>query len=104
MNVRKAGRAELRRRSEESLSPRAIAASRRDEQLRRALNLAATQPTSHVVLIEPEEDERLSAIRTSLARLLKHESRDLVWGTRNGAIVIGKEKLPPTRRSRTGRT
>lgn len=103
MKVRKAGRAELGPRQKGKRSPRAVAASRRVEQLRRALNLAATQPTSHVVLIEPEEDERLGTIRASLVRLLKEEPRDLVWGTRDGAIVIAKEKLPPTRRSRTSR-
>ena len=73
VKVRKAGRAELGPRPKTKHSPRAVAAARRVEQLRRALNLAATQPTSHVVLIEPDGAERLSTIRAALARIMKDE-------------------------------
>lgn len=84
-------------------SARSLAAARRDDQLRRALNLAATQSSSHVVIVEPEAGEQLATIRAALARLLEREPRDLVWGVRNGAIVIARGPIPRTRR-RSGYT
>lgn len=98
MRLRKATRSELDLATPRPLSPRAAAAARRDEQLRRALNLAATQPSSQVVIVEPEADERLGTIRTALVRLLANEPRELVWGIRGGAIVIAKGVLSPVRR------
>jgi hypothetical protein len=97
MKVRKATQAELVPAAPREVSPRTQAAARREEELRRALNLAATQPASHVVIVEPEDHERLSTIRSSLVRILAREPRELAWGIRNGAIMIAKDKLPRAR-------
>lgn len=97
MKIRRARDGELSTTVETPTSPRALALAKREEQLRRALNEAATRPSSEVVIIEPDADERLSTIRSSLARLLRDEPRDLVWGVRNGYIVIAKDRLPPRR-------
>ena len=93
MKVRRASATELER----PVSTRVQAALRRDRQLRRALNEAAARPRSEVIIIEPEPNERLSTIRTALARILQEEPRDLVWGVRRGTIVISKDHLPPRR-------
>jgi hypothetical protein len=74
---------------------RAAAVRERDEQLRRALNLAATLPASDVVVIEPTDGEKLGTIRAALARLLEDEPRELNWGVRDGRIIISKGTLPP---------
>lgn len=79
---------------------RRVVARRRAEQLRRALNLAATLPASQVVIIEADEGEQLGTIRAALIRLLAEEPRDLVWGVRGEMIVIGRERLPAIRRNR----
>ena len=78
----------------------------RERLLRRALNEAAVRPSSEVIVIEPDEGEHLATIRLALERLLEQEPRDLVWGVRNGIIVIAKGELPPIvrgRRKRPGR-
>jgi hypothetical protein len=76
-------------------SPREQARLERERLLRRALNEAAVRPSSEVILIEPDEGESLATIRISLQRLLEEEPRDLVWGVREGRIVIAKGELPP---------
>jgi hypothetical protein len=79
-------------------SPRELARLERERLLRRALNEAAVRPSSEVILVEPDEGESLTAIRLSLQRLLEDEPRDLVWGVRDGRIVIAKGELPPVAR------
>jgi hypothetical protein len=96
MKVRLAGRDELG--SASTAAVRDEAARRRDEQLRRALNLAATQPASDVVVVEPTGDEELTTIRAALGRLFDVEPRALNWGVRGGRIVISKGPLPPRSR------
>lgn len=75
-------------------SPREQARLERERLLRRALNEAAVRPSSEVILIEPDEGESLATIRLALQRLLEEEPRDLVWGVRDGRIVIAKGELP----------
>jgi len=92
MRVRQADAGEV------GTSPREQARLERERQLRRALNEAAVRPSSEVILIEPDEGEHLATIRLSLQRLLEEEPRDLVWGVRDGRIVIAKGELPPIAR------
>ena len=82
---------------------RAAQQARRETLLRRALNEAAVQPSSLVVVVEPDEVDPLPAIRIALARLMETEPRDLVWGVRDGRIVIANGELPPIHRARRGR-
>jgi len=85
-------------------SPREQARRERERLLRRALNEAAVRPSSEVILIEPDDGESLATIRISLQRLLDEEPRDLVWGVREGRIVIAKGELPPIVRGPRTRT
>ena len=71
-----------------------VAARRRDDEFRRALNLAATLPSSRVVVIEATGKERIATILAALTRLLAAEPRALNWGLRDGRIVISKGELP----------
>lgn len=95
MRLRKASLAELAPPVKRPPTDREIAARSRDQQLRCALNEAAARPHSEVVIIEPDDGERLGTIRAALARILRDEPRDLHWGVRRGVIVIGKARLPP---------
>jgi hypothetical protein len=71
-----------------------LAARRRDDEFRRALNLAATLPASKVVVIEATGTERTATILAALSRLMAVEPRALNWGLRDGRIVISKGELP----------
>ena len=97
MRVRQADAGEV------PLTPREQARLERERLLRRALNEAAVRPSSEVIVIEPDPGEHLATIRLALERLLVEEPRDLVWGVRNGMIVIAKGELPPVARGRRKR-
>ncbi|HEY7522799.1 MAG TPA: hypothetical protein VH720_03970 [Candidatus Limnocylindrales bacterium] len=79
------------------------AGRRRDDEFRRALNLAATLPASQVVVIEATGEERIATIHAALNRLLAAEPRALNWGLRDGRIVISKGELPRRHRRTRGR-
>jgi hypothetical protein len=82
MRLRRATLAEL------TDSPASEARRRRDDQFRRALDLAATMPASEAVIIEPIGGERVATLRAALANLLRVEPRDLHWGVRVERILI----------------
>lgn len=79
---------------ERTLSPRQIAATERDEEIRAVLNEAATLPASQAVVIELREGQKLPTVRAAVARLLKAEPRDINWGVRGQTIVISKGAIP----------
>ena len=99
--VRKADASELEaatRQRGESERSRRIAA--RDDQLRRALNEAATRAPSEAMVIEPTDGEKIGTIRAALVRLLESEPRNLNWGIRDGRIIITRGELPTAARGR----
>jgi hypothetical protein len=102
MRVRKVELSELEPKAKErALSPRQIVQLERDEEIRAALNEAASLPASQAVVIDLKEDQKLPTIRAAVDRILKAEPRDLNWGVRGQSIVISKGELPSRRGGRT---
>lgn len=79
---------------ERRLSPRQIAQRERDDEIRVALNEAASLPASQAVVIDLKEGQKLPTMRAAVSRVLKTEPRELNWGVRGQSIVISKGKIP----------
>jgi hypothetical protein len=82
------------------LSARERTRIERDNELRAALNEAASLPASEAVILEPKGNEKLSTLRMAMKRVLAAEPRDLNWGIRANAVVISKGHLPGRRTQR----
>lgn len=73
-------------------SPRQLAAQQREATIRKAL--AKLKP-GHVVVVEPDEGEKLPTLRLALNRVLSGpEYRDLHVAGRDGAFYVASEPLP----------
>lgn len=79
---------------ERKLSPRQLAQLERDDEIRAALNEAATLPASQAVVIELKDGQKLPTMRAAISRVLKAEPRELNWGIRGLSIVISKGTIP----------
>jgi hypothetical protein len=79
---------------ERKLTPRQLAQRERDDEIRAALNEAASLPASQAVVIDLREGQKLPTMRAAIGKLLKAEPRDLNWGVRGQSIVISKGKIP----------
>lgn len=79
---------------ERRLTPRQIAQQERENDIRAALNEAASLPASQAVVIDLKEGQKLPTLRAAISRILKDEPRELNWGVRGQSIVISKGKLP----------
>ncbi len=88
------------KRKERKLSPRQLAQLERENELRAALNEAASLPASEVVVLEPKEGEKLATLRLSMKRVLTAEPRELNWGIRGNVLLITKGELPGRSRGR----
>jgi hypothetical protein len=76
------------------LTPRQLAQRERDDEIRAALNEAASLPASQAVVIDLKEGQKLPTMRAAIGRVLKADPRDLNWGVRGQSIVISKGKIP----------
>lgn len=79
---------------ERKLTPKQIAQQERENDIRAALNEAASLPASQAVVIDLNEGQKLPTLRAAISRMLKDEPRELNWGIRGHSIVISKGKLP----------
>jgi hypothetical protein len=79
---------------ERKLTPRQLAQLERDDEIRAALNEAASLPASQAVVINLTQGQKLPTMRAAISRVLKAEPRDLNWGVRGESIVISRGKIP----------
>ena len=101
LSVKKVELSEFEPRAKErKLSLRQLAQLERDEEIRAALNEAASIPASQAVVIEPKEGQKLPTLRAAVARVLRTDPRDLNWGVRGLSIVISKGEIPGRPRGR----
>jgi hypothetical protein len=70
----------------------------RDDEIRAALNEAATLPASQAVIIDSKEGQKLVTLRAAVDRIIKAEPRDLNWGVRGQKIVFSKGDIAGGRR------
>jgi exopolyphosphatase/pppGpp-phosphohydrolase len=95
LSVKKVDMAELAPKPKErKLSPRQIATMERDDEIRAALNEAASLPASQAVVIDLKEGQKLPTMRAAFNRVLKTEPREINWGVRGNSIVISKGQIP----------
>ena len=85
---------------ERKLTPRQIARMERDDEIRSALNEAASLPASQAVVIDLPDGQKLPTLRAAVARVIGSEPRDLNWGVRGLSIVISKGAIPGGRGGR----
>jgi hypothetical protein len=76
------------------LTPRQRATLERDDEVRAAMNEAASLPASEAVAIELKPDQKMPTIRAAVARILNAEPRDLNWGVRGNMLLISKGAIP----------
>ena len=101
LSVKKVDLSEFEPRAKErKLSPRQLAQLERDEEIRSALNEAASIPASQAVVIELKEGQKLPTLRAAVDRVLKTDPRELNWGVRGLSIVISKGEIPGGRGGR----
>jgi hypothetical protein len=81
-------------------SARQIAQMQRDDEIRMALNQAATIPESQAVVIGLKDGQKLPTLRAAIYRVLRAEPHDLNWGVRGQQIVISKGSIPGRRANR----
>lgn len=98
LSVRKVELSEFEpRMKERKLSARQAAQLERFEEIRTALNEAASLPASQAVVIEIKDGQKLPTLRAAVDRVLKAEPRSLNWGVRGQSIVISKGPIPGRR-------
>jgi hypothetical protein len=82
------------------LSPRQRAAMERDDEIKAALNEAASLPPSEAVVISLGDGQKMPTLRAAIDRILRAEPRKLNWGVRGNRIVISKGTIPGRRGGR----
>jgi hypothetical protein len=101
INVKKVDLAEFAPKPKErALTARQIAQRERDDEIRAALNEAASLPSSQAVVIELAKNQKLPTMRAAISRVLAAEPRELNWGVRGSSIVISKGTIPGRGRAR----
>ena len=85
---------------ERKLTTRQIARMERDDEIRAALNEAASLPASQAVVIDLKDGQKLPTLRAAVARVMGSEPRDLNWGVRGLSIVISRGAIPGGRGGR----
>ena len=76
------------------LSPRQKAAMERDEEIRAALNEAATMPASDAMVIELREGQKVATMRLAVNKVLAAEKRDLNFAVRGSMLIFSKGEIP----------
>jgi hypothetical protein len=82
------------------LTPRQRAAIERDDEIKAALNEAASLPPSEAVVIALGDGQKMPTLRAAIDRILRAEPRKLNWGVRGNRIVISKGTIPGGRGGR----
>ena len=82
------------------LTPRQIAAQKRDQAILKALNEIAVGPMSGIKKIELESDEKLMTIRLAVARQVAAHPAAINMGVRGGAIYLSRSPIPGARGGR----
>ena len=92
-----------RSRKPRALTPRQLAAAKRNLAIEKLLNEIGVGPASAIKKIELDEGEKLFTIRTAVARQIKTHPSDIKMGVRNGAIYLSRSAIPGARGGRGGR-
>ncbi len=102
MKIRDANLEELapKPRKPRALTPRQLAARKRDQAIQKTLNEIAVGPMSGIKKIELEDGEKLITIRLAVARQLAAHPAAINMGVRGGAIYLSRSPLPGGRRGR----
>lgn len=102
MKIRDATLEELapKPRKPKALSPRQIAAQKRDHAIQKTLNEIAVGPMSGIKKIELDADEKLMTIRLAVARQVAAHPAAINMGVRGGAIYLSRSPIPGARGGR----
>ncbi len=102
MKIRDAKLEELtpKPRSQHVLTPRQIAAQKRDQLIHKSLNEIAVGPMSGLKKIELEPGEKLMTIRLAVARQIAAHPAAVNMGVRGGAIYLSRSPIPGARGGR----
>lgn len=102
MKIRDAKLEELapKPRKAKALSPRQVAAQKRDQLIHKALNEIAVGPMSGLKKIELDPDEKLMTVRLAVARQIAAHPAVVNMGVRGGAIYLSRSPIPGARGGR----
>lgn len=82
------------------LTPRQLAAQKRDQAIQKTLNEIAVGPLSGIKKIELEGTEKLMTIRLAVARQVAAHPAAINMGVRSGAIYLSRSPIPGGRGGR----
>lgn len=82
------------------MTPRQIAAQKRDQMIQKVLNEIAVGPMSGLKKIELDPDEKLMTIRLAVARQIAAHPAAVNLGVRGGAIYLSRSPIPGARGGR----
>lgn len=102
MKIRDATLDELapRKRKAPALTPRQIAAQKRDQAIHKALNEIAVGAMSGIKKIELEGGEKLMTIRLAVVRQIAAHPAAINMGIRGGSIYLSRSPIPGGRGGR----
>jgi hypothetical protein len=78
-------------------TPRQLAIRERDEEIRAALNEAATIPSSQAIAIELKPDQKLATLRAAVRRVMSADHNGLNVAVRGTTIYLSKGAIPGAR-------
>ena len=99
MKIRDATLEELapKPRKQRVMTPRQIAAQKRDQLIHKTLNEIAVGPMSGLKKIELEPSEKLMTVRLAVARQIAAHPAVVNMGVRDGAIYLSRSPIPGAR-------
>ena len=102
MKIRDAKPEELapKPRKQRVLTPRQIAAQKRDQLIHKTLNEIAVGPLSGLKKIELESGEKLATIRQAVSRQIAAHPAAVNMSVRDGAIYLSRSPIPGARAGR----
>ncbi|MEO8207872.1 MAG: hypothetical protein ABI598_02460 [Chloroflexota bacterium] len=106
MKIRDATLEELapKPRKPRALTPRQLAARKRDQAIHKALNEIAVGPMSGIKKIELEDGDKLATIRLAVARQIAAHPAEINMGVRGGSIFLSRSPIPGARGGRPRKT